>query len=381
MNKTITIIGAGIAGLSTAIALQNKGFTPILFERAKQFKPVGAGIALAANAMLAYQEMGIAQDIILKGKMITRFDICDQRGKPILESNNVELNKVYNVQNYAIHRADLHNIILSKIPSSNIHLGKEALDIEESYHGIKIQFQDGSTHLADTLIVADGIHSKIRQKLVPKSSPRYAGYTCWRGVIYNSKLDIPYSTESWGKGKRFGIVPLQNNRIYWFACINATQNNPTYKNYKIDDLLRAFSDFHHPIPELLKNTNDSQMIWNDIIDIAPISQYAFNQIVLIGDAAHATTPNMGQGACQGIEDAIILANELARHSSMKEAFQSFEKRRLKRTHHITNTSWRIGKLAHWENDILRNIRNFLLRKVPDRMNQKNIEFLYNVDFN
>ncbi|CAN5412022.1 hypothetical protein BH23BAC3_BH23BAC3_21820 [soil metagenome] len=175
-------------------------------------------------------------------------------------------------------------------------------------------------------------------------------------------------------------MPLANNKLYWFACINADANGLKFKNYTSKDLLNHFIGFHDPVPAILKATKDEDLIWNDIIDLKPIDHYAFGNIVLIGDSAHATTPNMGQGACQAIEDAIILADEMAKNISIETGFKNFEKRRLNRTHNITNTSWKIGKIAQLEHPFLIALRNFAFRKLPSGIQEKQIEQLYEVDF-
>jgi 2-polyprenyl-6-methoxyphenol hydroxylase-like FAD-dependent oxidoreductase len=128
-------------------------------------------------------------------------------------------------------------------------------------------------------------------------------------------------------------------------------------------------------------TGDKPLIWNDIIDIKPIKQFAFGKILLCGDAAHATTPNMGQGACQAIEDAIVLAHCMALYATDTEkAFRVFEKKRITRTTRIVNTSWQLGKIAQVENKLLTHLRNSLLRLIPPSVNEKQLQFLYNVDF-
>src|SRR5690606_32559704 len=135
-------------------------------------------------------------------------------------------------------------------------------------------------------------------------------------------------------------------------------------------LLSNFKDFHDPIPQIIKNTSDDQLIWNDILDLDPLKQYAFGRIVLIGDAAHATTPNLGQGACQAIEDAIVLSQHMQRNADFEQAFDSFGKKRLKRTKWVINTSRKIGQVAQLENRLLISFRDFALRMTPpsfDRM--------------
>ena len=253
------------------------------------------------------------------------------------------------------------------------------MSVAQNSNGVTVTFSDGTTHATDYLLVADGIHSRIRQQLLPQSTPRYAGYSCWRAVVSNSDLQLEETTETWGTAGRFGVAPLANNKIYWFACLSGPADSATFRQYTTDDLLKHFGHFHHPIPQLIQATTNDQLLWNDIFDIKPISQYAFDRILLIGDAAHATTPNMGQGACQAIEDAVILKQELA-HQSVEQAFKAYEKRRLKRTHYVINQSRLFGQIAHIENRPLAALRNALLRLIPQRINQLQLQKIYTTDF-
>lgn len=380
MNKEITIIGAGIAGLTTAISLKQKGFDPILFESTPVIKPVGAGLALAANAMKAFKRLNIMDEIKKRGQLTTRFDILNRNGKIITKSDSTKLSLEHSIDNYAIHRADLLSILLSKIDTDKIFLNKKSVGFERNKEKVIVKFEDGTTHETKCLVVAEGIHSPIRQAILPNSKPRYAGYTCWRGVINNPNLKIKNSSETWGKGKRFGIVPIGDNKVYWFVCINAPQNSKKHKDYTIEDLKREFNAFHAPITTILSNTKSSEMIWSDIIDLKPINNFAFDNILLIGDAAHATTPNMGQGACQAIEDAIILANEMEKSTKPSVAFKTFEKKRIKRTHKIVNKSLFIGKIGQLENGLLIALRNFVFSIMPSSINNKQMKELYEVEY-
>jgi 2-polyprenyl-6-methoxyphenol hydroxylase-like FAD-dependent oxidoreductase len=379
-SMKITIIGGGIAGLTTAIALNKIGISTQIFEAAPSIKAIGAGIVLAANAMQGFQKLGISAEIIEKGRLCPSFNIYDQKGKIITKTDSIANTEKYGADNFTIHRANLHQLLLSKINPNDLFTNKKALKIVQNGDKITIVFQDGTSHQTDYLIVSDGINSPIRQQLMPDSTPRYAGYTCWRAVIDNTKLNLTETSETWGVNGRMGLVPLADNKIYWFACINAPQNDPKMKAYKVADLQQVFKDFHDPIPSVLAETQDKNLLWNDIIDLKPIHQYAFDNIVLIGDAAHATTPNMGQGACQAIEDAVVLADEMQRNNDFKQAFKAFEKRRMKRTHFIINSSWSLGKAAHFENKVLAEIRNFVFRSVPKSITEKQFKTIYEVDF-
>lgn len=375
-----TIIGGGIAGLTTAIALNKIGIETLIYEGAPSIQAIGAGLGLAANAIMGFDRLGIKDEVIARGRIIPSFAILDHKGKIITQADSIKISQKYGVDNFTIHRAELHQLLLSKIDPRSIAINKRAIDFEQDGDVSKVFFDDNTIHESDFLIVADGIHSAIRKKLIPNSEPRYAGYTCWRAVIDNTKLNLNGTSESWGCGKRFGIVPLANNKIYWFACTNSSREEERFKKFKVSDLQEHFKDFHEPIPTILRETKNEDLIWGDILDLKPIHRFAFNNLVLMGDAAHATTPNMGQGACQAIEDAVVLAQEVKKEPNVKNAFKNFEKRRMKRTHYIVTTSQRIGKLAQWENGAAVAIRNFLLRNVPPSVNEKQLKVLYEVDF-
>lgn len=381
MKKSkVSIIGGGIAGLTTAIALRQKGIHANIYEAAPEVRPVGAGLALSSNAMRVYKLLGFMDEVISQGRLMSSFAVLDQKGEIITKADSETISKKYGLDNFLIHRYALHELLLSKLDPETVFTNKKATAFSNQKGQVLIDFEDGSSISTDYLIVGDGIHSAIRRQLLPQSTPRYSGYTCWRAVMDNSKLKINQSSETWGTKGRFGIAPLANDQLYWFACINATRNDPKMGAMKVLDLLANFKDYHDPIPRILEHTEDHQILWNDIIDINPISQFAFDRIVLIGDAAHATTPNLGQGACQAIEDAYILADEMAKTDDYPEAFRGFEKRRIARTHFIVNTSWKMGKVAQLENGLLCSIRNFALRRTPKNISEKQMEKIFKTDF-
>ncbi|HYI78870.1 MAG TPA: FAD-dependent monooxygenase, partial [Chryseolinea sp.] len=302
-SKRFAIIGGGIGGLSLAIAMQRKGFHVTVYENTPVIKQLGAGLGLAANAVRAFTEIGISEDVLEAGSVLKKVSIKNQQGKVLAQTDSQKISRKYNVvNNFTIHRADLHDVLLRHLSEGSLQLGRGCVDFVQNKSAVKLTFQDGSISEADYVIACDGVHSLFRKKLLPESTPRYAGYTCWRAVIDNVPAadDLNETSETWGAGSRFGIAPLNNNRLYWFACINAPENDQKKRSYGITELSKHFGEFHSPIPEILQHTKDQQLIWNDIIDIKPLKRFAFERILLMGDAAHATTPNMGQGACMAI---------------------------------------------------------------------------------
>ncbi len=382
-ESELAIIGGGICGLTTAIALAGKGITVPVFEAAPQFSAVGAGIGLAPNALLALEHINMLDSIREIGFPLTRFAILDEQGNCLSRNEVLPDRNNQRLNNITLHRADLHNVLVSRLKPENLHTGKRLKNIRQSYHDVLIEFEDGSTHKARYLIAAEGIHSPVRKQLFPDSGIRFAGYACWRAVVNLPSSAIPpLSSETWGSKGRFGIFPLTGNRLYWFACINSPtpEYNP-YRHYTINDLLRHFSGYHAPVTDSIAQARESDLIQNDIYDLVPLKNYASHNILLIGDAAHATTPNMGQGACQAIEDAVLLADELHKTLEVPAAFRNFEQKRLKRTQKVIKQSRLIGRIAQLDSPLLIRARNFGMRISPAWLYQTQVRFLNEIDFN
>jgi len=378
------ISGGGICGLTMAIILEQQGHQVEVFEAAAEIKAIGAGLVLSTNAIKALKYIGIDQAVLAKANLLDNFDIALAKGERLMKTDAVQFSAKYGaVGNATIHRADLHAILLELLKGKVVFsTGKRGQEAIPDNNGVTLKFTDGTSANGDFLIACDGINSSIRRQLLPKSVARYAGYTCWRSVIkHNGQFNGKNATETWGKNGRFGVIPLTDNRIYWFACLNTTiPKDPKMKALKVADLKATFRDYHHPIPQLLDLTDDSQLLWNDIEDIKPIQQFVFDRILLAGDAAHATTPNMGQGACQAIEDAAVLISCLKKQKSVVDAFHTFEQRRIPRTTKIVNNSWNLGKIAQATNPVLTTLRNFTLKITPQSVNDRQMDFLFDVEF-
>jgi 2-polyprenyl-6-methoxyphenol hydroxylase-like FAD-dependent oxidoreductase len=382
-SKTFAIVGGGIGGLTLAIALQKKGFQTKVYESAPEIRPVGAGIVLAANALKAYKAIGLDEEVIAAGKTMKSFCIRDSKGG---ELSKTEVNRVFKeygaFTNLALHRADLHAVLQRNLRAGTLELNKSCESFDEEQGKVRLTFKDGTRTSEDYVIAADGIHSVFRRSFLKDSQLRYSGYTCWRGITtaLPAEFNFDQATETWGAGKRFGIVPLKNGKVYWFATLNAPKNDSVTSRYSGADLQKLFAGFHFPVRAIIAGTRPEDIIKNDIIDIPPIKKYAFGKVVLLGDAAHATTPNLGQGACMAIEDAVVLAHCLGTYDEPKIAFLKYEERRLTRTTRIVNTSYQMGKVAQVENPMLVMLRNMLIRFTPDSVTDKQLRFLFDVQF-
>ncbi|MFD6510622.1 MULTISPECIES: FAD-dependent monooxygenase [unclassified Bacillus (in: firmicutes)] len=373
MNN-VMIIGGGIAGLCAAISLQKIGLDVKVYDKNIEPTVAGAGIIIAPNAMQALEPYGISKQIKKFGNESDGFNLVSEKGSIL---SKLTIPTCY-PKMYSIHRKNLHQLLLSELQKGTVEWGKECVKIEQNEeNALKILFQDGSEALGNILIAADGIHSVVRKQVIQSDGYRYAGYTCWRGVTPAHNLSLKNDfIETWGTNGRFGIVPLPNNEVYWYALINAKARDRKYTAYTTADLYNHFKSYHSPIPDILNNASDVTMIHRDIVDITPMKQFFDKRIVFIGDAAHALTPNLGQGACQAIEDAIIFAECIKKNAHYRQAFIEYEQKRRARIEIISNTAWKVGKMAQIESKPLTIVRNEVMKRIPKWVSEKQAHELY-----
>ena len=375
--KKITIIGAGIGGLTTAIALKQKGFKVEIFENTPKFKKAGSGINLAINAMQVYKRLGIYNEILQNASYVRSMNI---RTKRLGLMASVQLNKFdheFGVKAVAIHRATLHKLLLSHLGDTPIYLNKKLKSLKQSNGKVYLNFMDESHHIADIVIGADGIHSVVRQSIVSNSELRDAEQICWRGIS-TAKFDRSYKgelNEIWGKGNRFGFVHINQKEVYWFALINKNRFTNPFPN-----LLDIFSDYHPTVQQIIKETPKKSIICNEIWDLKPITKWYQDNVCLLGDAGHATTPNMGQGAVQAVESAMVLGICLAEENNIENAFSKYQEIRKKKANRITDTSWRMGKMAQMDNLFAVRLRNLMLKMTPNYLMDKHNRKVYQLNY-
>ncbi len=370
----VLIIGGGIGGLTAGIALQQAGIAPHVYEREPELREAGAGISLAANAMAVLQQLGVADAVTAGGAIIQTAQICTWRGRRLSTADLARAAAVLGAPTVCIHRADLQRILYRALGKKRVHPGHRLIEIAQNSRTVTAAFVNGHRTTGDVLIGADGIHSLTRTWLYGARLPRYSGYTCWRGIVDFSDPLAPaeVATESWGPGARFGIVPIGGERFYWFATQNAPPEGQGNAAQHKTDVQRIFRGWHPPIEALIEATPAEAILRNDIYDRPPLRRWRSGRITLLGDAAHPMTPNLGQGACQAMEDALILAGSLKNAPDIETALLNYEQQRISRTSWMVKTSRRLGKIAQWENGLLRTIRDHLMRQLPAEFRQKQL---------
>jgi len=373
----IAIIGGGIGGLATAVGLHKIGIRAHIYEQTKSFKPLGAGIGIGSNVMLALNKLGVSDDILRSGMSLKKQRFLNGKFEEMNSIDFTLLKKRFGEENIAIERSDLHKALFTAIDQTYFHFNKKVNHFEQINDKVVLHFTDGTDKTVDYVIASDGIHSIFRKTLIPSSAPRFAGYTCWRGIAKNDGDVLPHlSSEAWSKHGRFGFAPLRNGDVYWFACVNANENDFNYKNLDKSGVAEQFKHFSPVVERLINETYDDYFLHHDIYDIKPLKTFIYNRVCLLGDAAHATTPNMGQGAGQSIEDAYVLMEALKSEHHVHEAFNLYDKRRVRKTNKVIKLSRQIGWIAQWENPLLITFRNLAFPFVPKSLLFWRLTFLF-----
>jgi 2-polyprenyl-6-methoxyphenol hydroxylase-like FAD-dependent oxidoreductase len=341
----VVIAGAGIGGLCAAVALKHFGHEPVVLEKAAKLSPIGAGLTVQPNAMLVLRRLGLADAVLEAGAVLDGGSLRRADGKVATSLRFSELPNPPQEPAVGIHRADLQRILLDAA-GDVVRFGSPVsdVDVEEPAAILQGVAQVGG----DVLVGADGIHSAVRTALWGPEAPRYAGYTCWRGICDWVPHELGF--EAWGRGARFGAVGIGGGRTYWFATADTAEGGQDPDDVQAA-LLDRFGTWADPVPELLRRTPSAAIRRNDIIDRPPSPRWGRGATTLLGDAAHAMTPNMGQGACQAIEDAWVLARCLTEGTGPAAALRSYESERQPRTAWFVERSERLGRVAQWSHPL------------------------------
>jgi FAD-dependent urate hydroxylase len=379
-SARIAVAGAGIGGLTAAIALRQAGFEVLVIERAEELREIGAGLLLAANARKALGKLGLAEEVGSLGTPASAAEVRSWRGEVLASIPAGELEKRVGAASAAIHRADLQVLLLREVGEGLLRLGSEVAGFEQGEVGVTVLFVDGSEERADLLVGADGLRSRIRTALFGPEEPSYAGYTAWRAVVKPEKELLPWGTgfESWGRGARFGCAHIGKGRVYWFATKNTSEGakdgSPGTPDGSKARLLRLFGSWHRPIGELIEATDENAILRTDIYDREPLGErWGKGKVTLLGDAAHPMTPNLGQGACQAIEDAVVLARCLGERGTTAEALRSYERLRSDRVAMVVRRSRRVGSIGQVKNPAICWLRDRAVAMIPPKAQLRQME--------
>ncbi|RAV10016.1 hypothetical protein DQP55_16080 [Mycolicibacterium sp. GF69] len=363
-DRRAIVIGGGIGGLATAAGLCRTGWRVTLFEQAPQFAPLGAGIVVAPNAVRALEWLGAGDRLRELSVATGAAGVRTATGRWLVRTTIDELVAQYGVPAYVLHRADLHRILLEAADAADMRIGQRITAVRTESE-IAEAVHDTGIERADLIIGADGVHSTARSALFPgHPGASYAGYLTWRGVVSAAKVppDMPGMIVSWGRGLGFGIVPLADGRAYWFASVTGPKG--AHLHEELNEVAARFSGWHEPIPQLLAATAPDALLSHDIYHLRiPLPSYVANRVALLGDAAHAMTPDLGQGACQALEDAVTLA-ALAANRSVPAALAEYDHTRRPRTQAMVSTSARVGRFTGSRNPLLAVLRNALFGLLP-----------------
>ncbi len=354
------VIGAGIGGLAATAGLCSAGWDVTACERAASLEPVGAGLSLGPNGLRALdvfgagdalralavpQEMGIRRS---DGRWLMRSTtghmIPDRFGDPVI----------------LVPRTAVIDALAARVPDGALCLGTKVTSLEPGGSAAaRISTTIGELE-ADLVVAADGIRSTTRSALFPgHPGLRYAGFTTWQ-VFADPVAEPVTMAESWGRGTVFGVMPLSDGRVYCYAAAPATPGSRA--GDELAELARIFGGWHEPIPALLATVRPQDVIRRDVAELAePLPSFHRGRVALLGDAAHPMTPNLGQGACQALEDAAVLTRLAAGTApdAIPAALSRYTAARLPRTTDVVSWSRRAGAMATWTSSPAVAIRNTL----------------------
>ncbi|BCJ41617.1 monooxygenase [Actinoplanes ianthinogenes] len=339
-----TVIGAGVGGLAAGVALQRRGWEVTVCERAPALEQVGAGLAVAPNALRTLDTFGLGDRLRGLSGIGGTAGIRRPDGAWIARSDGDRAAERFGDPVIAVHRATLVEVLASGLTPGALHLGRSVSDVDPESGTV---VTDAGPLTADLVVAADGINSPVRRRLFPDHpGATYTGLTSWRLVVPHPGGTVTPS-ETWGSGKVFGVVVLGDGRVYCYATAPAEAGGRAED--ELAELARHFGSWHEPIPSLIAAA--SSVTRTDIRCLErPLPSFHQGRVALLGDAAHAMTPNLGQGACQAIEDAAVLAAhamDLPRYSA----------ERVPRTTAVAQASRRVTRMAGLANPVAEWLRN------------------------
>ncbi|EHU2110032.1 FAD-dependent urate hydroxylase HpxO [Acinetobacter baumannii] len=351
----VVIIGAGMGGLTTGIALKKFGRQVRIFEQTEKILPVGAAISLWSNGVKCLNYLGLTEKIAkLGGQMDDLAYVDGLTGDVMTQFSLRPLIEEVGQRPYPVARADLQNMLMDEFGRDQIYLGKKMVSLEDKTDFVEVHFADGSSTQADLLIGADGTHSLTRAYVLGQQvQRRYAGYVNWNGLVEISEDLAP--AQQWttyvGEGKRASLMPVADGKFYFFLDVplpaGLDNNRDEYKKL----LKQYFVDWCQPVQQLIERLDPQKTNRVEIHDIEPFNQFYKGRVVILGDAAHSTTPDIGQGGCQAMEDAIYLARSLQINTlGLEDALRRYQNKRNERANELVLRARKRCDVTHMKDE-------------------------------
>ncbi|MFV0524981.1 MAG: FAD-dependent monooxygenase [Acidimicrobiales bacterium] len=372
-DRSIVIVGGGIGGLTAAVALRRTGARVHVCERSAELAAAqaGHGLVLWHNAVLALRAAGLGALPAAIGHELRHHQFWSYRGGrlsnwPVGEHGDRLGAPAYTVSRPALHEALCHEV------GDDLELGARCVGYEEDDGGVVVRFDDGRELRADLLIGADGLRSAVRAQMRPyEPPPRYAGFTAWQGVSEVVPDGVPPHTFRgvWGRGRWFVYYRLPDGRVYWDGVIGdrVLRDMDSVGEDGRTILTRQFGDWPDPVPALIEATTSDRFTPVDIFDRDPVPVWSTRRATLVGDAAHPMTFNLGQGANQAIEGAVVLASSLVTESDIDDALRAYEAHRVDRISRMVRRSRGNGEMTRWHGALTCRFRDLVLRAILDRI--------------
>ncbi|WP_310724415.1 FAD-dependent monooxygenase [Streptomyces sp. N2A] len=373
MGSSAVVVGGGIGGLAAAIGLRRIGWAVTVVERAPALDDAGAGISLHANGLRALDALGVGAAVRAAARPQYVGGTRTPDGGRLARMDGVALERELGTPIVGIPRATLHRVLREALPPQSLRIGAEVTSVDRS-DPARVRIPLGETRLdADLVVAADGINSRLRGQLFPgHPGPAYSGSTVLRAITEHP-VELRTDFElTWGPGAEFGHIAFTDGRAEWHAVLNS----PAGVRFPdpLAELRRRFADWHDPIPALLDATRPAAVLHHDINELAtPLPTYAVGRIALLGDAAHAMTPNLGQGACQALEDAATLAAALAAEPGIEAALTRYDAERRPRSQSVARAARQAGRMGQqMTHPLAIALRNTALRLAPSRVTVRTV---------